>query len=491
VGIDLSNILVNFVSSILTNPITVAFLIFITTFAVVKILDNSKLYAFIDSKLIELNTNQDTSSFYNEIKIKYDEYSKEHKYSDVNITSFIEEIISELKYNNRSLLDKINSIKNASSICILFGVLGTFVGLSTMLLSVNTSDIVNSLPATISSMQTAFLTSIFGIVFSIIITSITRTKDCEHILVRLMLKTENILTSQVTHKKSEHMDVKIEEVKNTIKHISKSIESIEKFDKISQDLTEFNEEFINGIKNLKSLLEGSESSIKTFDQSIRKLDKQFSILNVKFNKLFEKYDRQDDISREMLFDLKESTKNITNATESQYKIKDYIKNINAGFAIYERSAQDMLSKLISHENEMTVAQRNLLEEKVTLDYTVNSLADVVADFSLDIQDKLDKVFDKSLDIQDKLNMTFDTSIMEEYDLIDYKDFIDRLVEKIDIDQEILNDRDNIKLVDQNDYSNDNLYDDLHTEIEENISIDDDSLKHELEDRIGEDEVYDK
>jgi len=306
-----------------------------------------------------------------------------------------------------------------------------------------------------------------------------------------MLKTENILTSQVTHKKSEHMDVKIEEVKNTIKHISKSIESIEKFDKISQDLTEFNEEFINGIKNLKSLLEGSESSIKTFDQSIRKLDKQFSILNVKFNKLFEKYDRQDDISREMLFDLKESTKNITNATESQYKIKDYIKNINAGFAIYERNAQDMLSKLISHENEMTVAQRNLLEEKVTLDYTVNSLADVVADFSLDIQDKLDKVFDKSLDIQDKLNMTFDTSIMEEYDLIDYKDFIERLVEKIDIDQEILNDIDNIKLVDQNDHSNDNLYDDLHTEIKENISIDDDNLKHELEDRIGEDEVYDK
>jgi len=304
-----------------------------------------------------------------------------------------------------------------------------------------------------------------------------------------MLKTENLLTSQVTHKKSEHMDEKIEEVKNTIKHISKSIESIEKFDKISQDLTEFNEEFINGIKNLKTLLEGSESSIKTFDQSIRKLDKQFSILNVKFNKLFEKYDRQDDISREMLFDLKESTKNITNATESQYKIKDYIKNINAGFAIYERNAQDMLSKLISHENEMTEAQRNLLEEKVTLDYTVNTLADVVADLSLDIQGKLDKVFDKSLDIQDKLNMTFDTSIMEEYDLIDYKDFVERLVEKIDTDQEILNDGDDIKLVDQNE--NVNRYDDLHTRIDESNPIDDNSLKHEAEDRIGEDEAYDK
>jgi len=180
---------------------------------------------------------------------------------------------------------------------------------------------------------------------------------------------------------------------------------------------------------------------------------------------------------------------LAHATESQYKIKDYIKNINAGFAIYERNAQDMLSKLISHENEMTEAQRNLLEEKVTLDYTVNTLADVVADFSLDIQGKLDKVFDKSLDIQDKLNMTFDTSIMEEYDLIDYKDFVERLVEKIDTDQEILNDGDDIKLVDQNE--NVNRYDDLHTRIDESNPIDDNSLKHEAEDRIGEDEAYDK
>lgn len=483
----MSNIIVNFVGSILTNPITIAFLIFITIFAVTKILDNSRLYSYIELKLNEVNTNYETSAFYNEVKIKFEEYSKNHKYSDVNITSFIEEVISGLNYNNRLLLDKINSIKNASSICILFGVLGTFVGLSTMLLSVNTNDIVNSLPATISSMQTAFLTSIFGIVFSMVITSITRTKDCEHLLVRLMLKTENILTSQVTHKKSEYTDSKIEEVKNTIKHISKSIESIEKFDKISQDLTEFNEEFINGIKNLKTLLEGSESSIKTFDQSIRKLDKQFSILNVKFNKLFDKYDRQDDISREMLFDLKESSKNITNATESQYKIKDYIKNINAGFAIYEKSAQDMLTKLIKHENQMNETQRNLLDEKVTLDYTVNSLADVIADFSEDIQDKLDKVFDKSLDIQDKLNMTFDTTVMEEYDLIDYKDFVDRLVDNIDIDEESLKDKYSLKLADLNDALN------IESAADTNNNLDkSNKLKNiDVKDIIGEDEINDK
>jgi len=189
----------------------------------------------------------------------------------------------------------------------------------------------------------------------------------------------------------------------------------------------------------------------------------------------------------MLFDLKESSKNITNATESQYKIKDYIKNINAGFAIYEKSAQDMLTKLIKHENQMNETQRNLLDEKVTLDYTVNSLADVIADFSEDIQDKLDKVFDKSLDIQDKLNMTFDTTVMEEYDLIDYKDFVDRLVDNIDIDEESLKDKYSLKLADLNDALN------IESAADTNNNLDkSNKLKNiDVKDIIGEDEINDK
>lgn len=463
----MNNILANFVSSILTNPVTITFILFITVFAVMKVLDNNKLYIHIESKYKDLNSNLDKSEFYIKTKAKYEVYSENHKHSDVNINSFIEEIISNLEYNNKPVLTRINAIKNASSVCILFGVLGTFVGLSTMLLSVDTSDIVNSLPATISSMQTAFLTSIFGIVSSIVLTSVIRSKDCEHTLVSLMIKTENILTSQITDKKSEYTDERIEDVKNTIKHISKSIESIEKFDQISQDLTEFNEEFVAGIRTLQGLLEGSQSSIKTFDQSIRKLDKQFSVLNVKFNKLFDKYDRNDDINKEMLNDLKESSKNISNATKSQYLVHDYIKDINAGFGVYERSTQDMLNKLIKHEDSMNSVQRNLLEEKVNLDTTVNSLALVVEEFSLDIQEKLDKVFDKSFEIQDKFNMALDTSVMEKYDLIDYKEFIAKLINEnrlYDLEEIIGSLPEIPKSTDKND-TNDNAQSIVKTEID--------------------------
>ncbi|MDX5660951.1 hypothetical protein SIM64_13535, partial [Clostridioides difficile] len=192
-----------------------------------------------------------------------------------------------------------------------------------------------------------------------------------------------------------------------------SIEAIEKFDKISKDLNDFNDEFISGIEALKSLLEGSQSSIKTFDQSVRQLDKQFNILNIKFVKLFDKYDNQDNINKEILFDIKESSKNIYNATESQFKIRDYIKNINAGFALYERSAQDLLTKLMTHENKISQNQKILLDEKFTLDDSIKNLSSIIENFSNDIQVKLDMMFENSLDIQDKLDVMFNNSFMND------------------------------------------------------------------------------
>ncbi|MCC0658927.1 methyl-accepting chemotaxis protein [Clostridioides sp. ZZV14-6154] len=426
----MSNIITNLIESIFTNPITILFLLAITLYSIFKIVENNKLYLFVSSKLEEINRDYKTSVFYSKIRNDYYTYSKENPYADVNITSFVEEVVSDLKYNNLPILEKIRSIKNSSSISILLGVLGTFVGLSTMLLCVDTKDIINSLPSTISSMQTAFTTSIFGVVFSLIIGYFTKIKDCEHVLIQIMLKSENLLTSEVTHIKSERMDLKVEEVKNTIKQISKSIEAIEKFDKISKDLNDFNDEFISGIEALKSLLEGSQSSIKTFDQSVRKLDKQFNILNVKFVKLFDKYDNQDNINKEILFDIKESSKNIYNSTESQHKIKDYIRNINAGFALYERSAQDLLTKLMTHENKISQNQKILLDEKYTLDDSIKNLSSIIENFSNDLQTKLDIMFENSLDIQDKLDVMFNNSFMQDEVPLDSEDLFENNIDSI-------------------------------------------------------------
>lgn len=211
-------------------------------------------------------------------------------------------------------------------------------------------------------------------------------------MVQIMLKLENLITSDVTHVKSERVDSKIEEVKNTIKQISKSIEAIERFDKISKDLTEFNEEFIGGIEVLKGLLEGSQNSIKTFDQNIRKLDKQFNILNIKFNRLFENYDKQEDINKEILLDIKESAKSIYDLTENQYRVSEYMRNLSATFGLYERSAQDLLLKLVDREDNIIDNQRDIYDRKISLEEDLNNLSTIISNASKDIEDKLDMMF---------------------------------------------------------------------------------------------------
>ncbi|MBO3445937.1 MotA/TolQ/ExbB proton channel family protein [Clostridium sp. CCUG 7971] len=380
-------------NNIIINSITIAFLIVIVLYSVINIILNKNLYNFISEDLIRLNENYKISLLYSDIKNKYSLYILENSHADINIASFIEEICASLKFKNRFVLDKIKRIKNASSTCILLGVLGTFIGLSMMLLSINTSDIINSLPETISSMQTAFITSIFGIVCSIILNLIIGYHDCEHILIQLMLKMENLLTSEITHQKSQDIDNKIEDVKSSIKEISISIKSIERFDQISKDLTEFNSEFINGIETLKELLDGSQNSIKIFDQNVRKLDKQFSIMNMKFTKLFDTYDNQSEINKEILLDIKETSKNISESNVNQLKMKDYLRTLSANFALYERSAQDLLNKLVEHENKIIKNQGDLNEEQVNLDTTVKHLASVIAISSQDIEQKLNMIFD--------------------------------------------------------------------------------------------------
>ncbi|MEG1310950.1 MAG: MotA/TolQ/ExbB proton channel family protein [Romboutsia sp.] len=380
-------------NTIIINAITIVFLIIIVSYSVINIISNKSLYNFIAEDYKKLNEDYKRSLLYERVKIKYNAYILENSHADINITSFIEEVCSGFTVKNKFILEKIRTIKNSSSICILLGVLGTFIGLSMMLLSINTNDIINSLPKTISSMQTAFITSIFGISFSIIINIALNHNDCEHILIQLMLKLENLLTAETTHKKSQDIDIKIEDVKNTINEISISIKSIERFDEISKDLATFNEEFINGIGVLKNLLEGSQSSIKTFDQSVRKLDKQFSIMNMKFIKLFDTYENQGEINKEILLDIKETSKNIFSSTETQVKIKDYLRSLSSSFALYERNAQDLLTKLVEHEKRITKTQENINEEQINIDTTVKHLASVIAISSQDIEQKLNMIFD--------------------------------------------------------------------------------------------------
>jgi hypothetical protein len=379
----LNNILSNFIASIIKNPITIIFLIIITLYAIIKIIENNMLHNHIKNTLNELYTNE--SSLYLASIEKYNKYKEKGAYAKVDLSSLTEEIASSLTYKNKTILCRIKKLKDASSVCILLGVLGTFIGLSSMLLTIDTSDIINSLPSTISSMQIAFTTSIFGVILSIIVSSIIKNKDCEQVLLRIMLHIENSLTAKVTHEEFENENKKFEDLKNTIKEIKKSIESIEKFEDISLELKTFNEAFITSIETLKELLTSSNTSIENFDQSIRNLDKQFNILNLKFDNLFEKYDSQDLLNKEILLDMKECTKNIYDSNDTQLEVRDYIKNINEEFTLISMSTKEVLDGLLISSNELNT-------QKIDLNSNLKNLSSIITLSSNELQEKMDSIF---------------------------------------------------------------------------------------------------
>ena len=364
-------------NDIVINNITIVFLIITILYSILNIISNKSLYNFIKEDYKKLNKDYKNSELYINTKAKYNKYVLDNTNANINISSFIEEMCTDFNFKDKGILERIKAIKNSSSTCVLIGVLGTFVGLSTMLLSINTNDIINSLPASINSMQTAFITSICGIICSIIINIFINRKDCESALVQLMLKLENLLTSEVTNLKAIEADNKIEELKDTIKQISKSIESFESLEEVSTNLIEFNKEFTNGIKALEDLLGESKHSIERFNKGLSSLDKQFTIINLKFNNLFDKYDLQEDISREILNDVKETSK--------------YLNELNNYFSLYESNSQDLLLKLISHENTIISNEQNFIDGGNALNNSIEHLSNIVNDLSNCMADKINLI----------------------------------------------------------------------------------------------------
>lgn len=378
---------------LIINSITILFIALIITYTIFNLTANQKLYDFINEDYKSLSLDYKRNELYNKIKNRYKLYIQENKNANINLQTFIEEILSEFSYKEKTVLERIKKIKSASSNTILFGVLGTFIGLSAMLFTINTKDIVNSLPNTIDSMQTGFITSVFGIISSIIINSKIETKNCEQILTRLMLRIENLLTIEISHEKSKNIDEKIEDVKNTIKEISYSIKSIERFDQISKDLNEFNNQFISGVEALRDLLFGAKDSIQVFDKDIRQLDKQFSIMNMKFKGLFDKYDLIDETNKQVLENIKESSKSVKESIQVQENIKEYIKNTVSSFALYERLTQDLINKLLDFENDISNKNIEISKEHIKLDKSIQVLSEIIDSSSTKLNLKLDNVIE--------------------------------------------------------------------------------------------------
>lgn len=91
----------------------------------------------MQEKLKELNLNTEESDIVSVANNKYESYKSIYPYAEINMNTFVEEVISDFSKDNKIIINEIKAVKSSPSLCILLGVLGTFVGLTITLASID------------------------------------------------------------------------------------------------------------------------------------------------------------------------------------------------------------------------------------------------------------------------------------------------------------------------------------------------------------------
>ncbi|MCM1990113.1 hypothetical protein [Oceanirhabdus seepicola] len=245
-----------------------------------------------------------------------------------NVGEINTQAIIEKEFNGR--LKMLNTaerfVKHSSSLMIIFGLLGTFAGLTIAVsklvstLTVNqqsiesVSGVIDGLLSSIGGMSVAFTTSLVGIIGSIIITLIKVVINPVHIREELMVMTEEYLDNVIAK----------EFIKEEVDNIDEVEERFEiLFDRVTEQVESgykrVIERSVSGLLEVVKVMETNGANINTsvdkFDKTIDKFvanSREFSEFN---------HHLKDNISR-MNVTLSDFTDNIKENITENIKEKD-------------------------------------------------------------------------------------------------------------------------------------------------------------------------
>src|SRR5699024_10637973 len=113
----------------------------------------------------------------------------------MKIDTFIQEKFSNWQLLHIPVVSIIKLVQMTISVFILLGVLGTFIGLTISLGSIQlySEEFIENIAQVLSGIDVAFYTSIIGMSFSLIMTVLIRLLNTEYMLTDLMLTVESLL----------------------------------------------------------------------------------------------------------------------------------------------------------------------------------------------------------------------------------------------------------------------------------------------------------
>ncbi len=253
---------------------------------VLAIRTNKRIFTFLARESSAIKDHPEDSAILKELHYKFGEM-KEKMENDVNLETFLEEFMASYKlYNTKKpIVQELKLIQLSSSITILIGVLGTFIGLVVSLQGIEETLSDQSITSVLDGIHTAFYTSILGILASISINvAATRFYYSQDLLQKVMLQMENYLSKEDKKTVNLRLIDSMDEVKNAVENMTHSFIQLQNFsshfEKATSNLNEFNEMFSTNTQTLSRLFGNMEEQTSRYNEQMAGINERFDGLLV-------------------------------------------------------------------------------------------------------------------------------------------------------------------------------------------------------------------
>jgi len=251
------------------------------------------------------------------------------------------------------------SSNKRASLVLVTGIFGTFLGVTMSLVSFDTSveNFDQSVPSLISGLQTAFITSLFGLFCNIYIRFMEKVETESDDLGEELLKGINNLTKSISDDSESSLVSQLKLLRT---------ENTDGFKRINESFQNFAEKMVED--NSKSLIEALEEVIRDFNTKIsEQLGDNFKKFNDSLSIMLEWHKEYKDQVENLVTDYKEFrasadsldktldnvSKNHNSITESNQKLYDLIKDFSSEVNSFAELGQRASTSLPLIEERVT------------------------------------------------------------------------------------------------------------------------------------------
>jgi hypothetical protein len=299
-----------------------------------------------------------------------EDFARRQETEGIKVETFVQEKFSSWRVFQIPVISLIKMVQMTVSVFILLGVLGTFIGLTMSLGSINMTggdQLVENVAAVLAGIDVAFYTSIAGMGFSLIMTVLTRLFNTEFMLTDIMLMTESNLEGEEQNGISRLINVSetinqsilgLQETNQTsLQNIEKAFHGFQEYtaglEQSAKDLAIFNEGLHENLQDFHTLFQQMKTVTDGFADGTAKLNKHF-------DSLFSYFKKMDSRNERMAKSFEDTYAKINEASSAQLKTLGHFEdameemnNYTASLLEEQQSMHHAFEKIEDKTTELT------------------------------------------------------------------------------------------------------------------------------------------